>query len=243
MYTFKKGHPMRPLRMNITDTLIRSYEMEKLMECYDATFFQMDDEDFYKFHSEEYIDLLKNINEDNIAIYKDQFLRFGFSADCPYPTNSKFYDFCKLYTSGSLLGANLLNSKKSDICINWSGGLHHAKRQEASGFCYVNDCVLAIIEMLKVYPRVLYLDIDVHHGDGVEEAFFTTDRVLTCSLHKYKDFFPGTGNWNDIGFEKGKFHAVNYPLNEGIDDLTYEHIFKPLIDGIFANFKPSAVLL
>jgi acetoin utilization deacetylase AcuC-like enzyme len=68
-----------------------------------------------------------------------------------------------------------LNEKNSDIFINWSGGLHHAKRQEASGFCYVNDCVLAIIEMLKVYPRVLYLDIDVHHGDGVEEAFLTTN--------------------------------------------------------------------
>lgn len=97
--------------------------------------------------------------------------------------------------------------------------------------------------MLKVYPRVLYLDIDVHHGDGVEEAFFTTDRVLTCSFHKYKDFFPGTGNWNDIGFEKGTYHAVNYPLNEGIDDITYEHIFKPVIDNIFMHFKPSAVLL
>ncbi len=97
--------------------------------------------------------------------------------------------------------------------------------------------------MLKVYPRVLYLDIDVHHGDGVEEAFFTTNRVMTCSFHKYKDFFPGTGNWNDIGFENGKYHAVNYPLNEGIDDMTYEHIFKPVMDAIFANFKPSAVLL
>jgi len=187
----------------------------------------MDDQKFYDFHSEEYIDLLKNINEDNIGMYKDQFSRFGFSPDCPYPTNSKFYDFCKLYTSGSLLGAHLLNAKKSEIAINWSGGLHHAKRQEASGFCYVNDCVIAIIEMLKVYPS---------HGDGVEEAFFTTNRVLTCSFHKYRDFFPGTGNWNDIGFEDGKFHAVNYPLNEGINDLTYEGIFKPVIDMIFSNF-------
>lgn len=98
--------------------------------------------------------------------------------------------------------------------------------------------------MLKTYPRVLYLDIDVHHGDGVEEAFFTTDRVLTCSFHhKYKDFFPGTGDHKDIGFEKGKYHAVNFPLREGIDDLTYEHIFKPVMNGIIESFKPSAILM
>ena len=64
----------------------------------------------------------------------------------------------------------------TDIAINWSGGLHHAKKMEASGFCYVNDIVLAILELLKYHPRVLYIDIDIHHGDGVEEAFYTTDR-------------------------------------------------------------------
>lgn len=82
------------------------------------------------------------------------------------------------------------------------GGLHHAKMAEASGFCYVNDIVLGIIELLKVYRRVLYIDIDIHHGDGVEEAFYCTNRVMTLSLHKYgKDFFPGTGSLNDKGAE------------------------------------------
>lgn len=85
------------------------------------------------------------------------------------------------------------------------GGLHHAKKNEASGFCYTNDIVLAILDLLKShkrYPfpfpfysdnRVLYVDIDVHHGDGVEEAFYHTNRVMTVSFHKYGDFFPGTG--------------------------------------------------
>ena len=102
---------------------------------------------------------------------------------------------------------------------------------------------MAILELLKKYPWVLYIDIDVHHGDGVEEAFFTTNRVMTCSLHKFKDFFPGTGHQKDIGFEDGKYHAINFPLNEGIDDFTYEMLFKPLIDKIFECFKPSAVLM
>lgn len=243
IYTFKKGHPMRPLWMKITDELIDVYGLKNHMSCFDSLALDIPDTLFYNFHSEEYIDLLKNINEETLPIYQDQFTWFGFSADCPYPSNSKFYDFCKLYTTGSILSANLLNDRIVDTAINWSGGLHHAKRQEASGFCYVNDCVLAILELLKVYDWVLYLDIDVHHGDGVEEAFLTTDRVMTCSLHKYKDFFPGTGSYDDIGFEKGKYHSVNFPLSEGIDDITYEQIFKPLVDNVFEYFRPSAVVL
>ena len=79
------------------------------------------------------------------------------------------------------------------MTVNWAGGLHHAHRAEAAGFCYVNDIAVAIQELLKWHPRVLYLDIDVHHGDGVQEAFYLTDRVMTVSFHKYgTNFFPGT---------------------------------------------------
>lgn len=72
--------------------------------------------------------------------------------------------------------ARRLNNQACDIAINWAGGLHHAKKCGASGFCYINDLVLGILELLKHHARVLYIDIDVHHGDGVEEAFFFTDR-------------------------------------------------------------------
>ena len=72
----------------------------------------------------------------------------------------------------------MLNNDQCDIAINWAGGLHHAKKSEASGFCYVNDIVIGILELLKVHPRVLYIDIDIHHGDGVQEAFYLTDRYI-----------------------------------------------------------------
>lgn len=78
------------------------------------------------------------------------------------------------------------------------------------------------------YFRVLYVDIDVHHGDGVEEAFYTTDRVMTCSFHKYGDFFPGTGELKDIGAGRGKYYAVNVPLRDGITDESYQSIFVPV---------------
>ncbi len=95
--------------------------------------------------------------------------------DCP--VFDGLYEFCASYVAGSVRGAEWIMQGESDIAINWAGGLHHAKKTEASGFCYVNDCVLAILELLKVYERVLYIDIDCHHGDGVEEAFYATDRV------------------------------------------------------------------
>lgn len=81
---------------------------------------------------------------------------------------------------------------------------------------------MAILELLKTYERVLYIDIDCHHGDGVEEAFFTTNRVMTASFHKFGDYFPGTGALDDIGVGPGKYYAVNFPLSEGVDDLTFE---------------------
>ena len=110
--------------------------------------------------------------------------------DCP--VFDGLFDFCQISAGGSVAGAIKLNHGLSDIAINWAGGLHHAKKSEAAGFCYINDIVLGILELLKYHQRVLYVDIDIHHGDGVEEAFFTSDRVMTFSLHKYgiSTFFP-----------------------------------------------------
>ena len=91
-----------------------------------------------------------------------------------------------------------LNNGQNDLVINWSGGLHHAKKVLLDLLhC---DCALCILELLKKHPRVLYIDIDIHHGDGVEEAFYTSNRVMTCSFHKYGDYFPGNGDVSDLGW-------------------------------------------
>ena len=90
---------------------------------------------------------------------------------------------------------------------------------------------------------MLYIDIDVHHGDGVEEAFYLTDRVMSCSFHKYGDFFPGTGNINDIGMKKGRGYAVNVPLRDGIEAESFGAIFRPVIQHIMDWFRPGAVVL
>ena len=163
--------------------------------------------------------------------------------ECDCPTFEGLYTFAQISAGGSIDAAIKLNHKKSDICINWAGGLHHAKKSEASGFCYINDIVLGILELLKCHNRVLYIDIDVHHGDGVEEAFYCTNRVLTMSLHKYGDFFPGTGNIKDIGHQEGKYYALNVPLKSGMDDIGYTTIFKKLLDEVISKYRPGAIVM
>ncbi len=161
--------------------------------------------------------------------------------DCP--GFEGLYEFCSISAGGSIAAAQSLNSGQADIAINWAGGLHHAKKREASGFCYVNDIVLAILELLRAHVRVLYIDIDIHHGDGVEEAFYSTDRVLTASFHKYGDFFPGTGDVKDRGIKKGKGYSVNVPLRDGITDESFGLVFREVIGYVMKWYQPGAVVL
>ena len=102
----------------------------------------------------------------------------------------------------------------------------------------------AINELLKHFARVLYIDIDIHHGDGVQEAFYPSDRVMTLSLHKYgQNFFPGTGDLFEIGSGPGRYHSVNVPLREGIDDASYMSIFKPVLASVVQYYQPSVIVL
>lgn len=237
------NHPMKPHRVRMTHHLIKTYDMLDKLDMIDPNCHRdiVESIDFTKFHSDEYIDFLEKVNPENMKTLTEQLIYFNIGDDCPIFDG--LYDFCKIYTTGSILCANSLNTNSSKIAINWSGGLHHAKKHQASGFCYVNDCVLAILELLNVHERVLYIDIDIHHGDGVEEAFFCTDRVLTLSFHKYGDYFPGTGSLQDIGYGPGTNYAINFPLLEGMDDFSYEYIFKKVVFDIVEVYRPGAILM
>ena len=230
---------MKPHRVRMTHSLVVTYGLNEQLDIYRPR--MITQEEMTKFHSDDYVHFLRNTTPDNMHEFLTQLQRFNVGEDCPLFDG--LYDYCQLYTSGSVGGAVRLNNNQNDIVINWSGGLHHAKKGEASGFCYINDCVLCILELLKKHPRVLYIDIDIHHGDGVEEAFYTSDRVMTCSFHKYGDYFPGTGDVSDLGYGKGKGYAINFPLHDGMDDEAFVSIFRPIITGIMENFKPEAVCL
>ena len=240
LFNYGEGHPMRPHRVRLTHELVVNYNLYKHMNVFRPKMASR--ADLNAFHSDEYVAFLKNVTTDTMDQYPDAVDRYNLSADCP--VFDGLYEYCQTYVGGSLSGAARINQKTSDIVLNWSGGMHHAKKAEASGFCYINDIVLAILELLKVHMRVLYIDIDIHHGDGVEEAFYLTNRVMTLSFHQsgVGGFFPGTGHANDCGAKAGKNYSLNFPLQAGMDDESYASIFKPVIAKVRAQFCNSAQL-
>ncbi|KAG8906139.1 hypothetical protein FRB99_007529 [Tulasnella sp. 403] len=230
---------MKPHRMRMTHELVSSYGMLDKMDIIiprRASPVQMT-----RFHTDEYVDFLNRVTPETVQEMTGGGTKFLVGED--NPAFEGLFEFCSISAGGSINAAQRLNEGKADIAINWAGGLHHAKKREASGFCYVNDIVLAILELLRYHSRVLYIDIDCHHGDGVEEAFYSTDRVLTCSFHKQKDYFPGTGRMEDVGRDKGKGYAVNVPLLNGVTDEEYRSIFEPVVQHIMDWYRPGAVVL
>ncbi|KAK4200085.1 putative histone deacetylase [Triangularia verruculosa] len=238
-YAYVTGHPMKPHRIRLAHSLVMNYNVYKFLEIYRAK--PAVTSEMTQFHTDEYIEFLQKVTPDNMDSFMREQGKYNVGDDCP--VFDGLFEFCGISAGGSMEGAARLNREKCDIAINWAGGLHHAKKSEASGFCYVNDIVLAILELLRFKKRVLYIDIDVHHGDGVEEAFYTTDRVMTVSFHKYGEYFPGTGELRDIGIGPGKYYAVNFPLRDGIDDAAYETIFEPVITNVMQYYQPEAVVL
>ncbi|KAK0754341.1 histone deacetylase RPD3-like protein [Schizothecium vesticola] len=238
-YAYVTGHPMKPHRIRLAHSLVMNYNVYKFLEIYRAK--PAVTSEMTQFHTDEYIEFLQKVTPDNMDNHMREQGKYNVGDDCP--VFDGLFEFCGISAGGSMEGAARLNREKCDIAINWAGGLHHAKKSEASGFCYVNDIVLAILELLRFKKRVLYIDIDVHHGDGVEEAFYTTDRVMTVSFHKYGEYFPGTGELRDIGIGQGKHYAVNFPLRDGIDDTAYQTIFEPTISAVMEYYQPEAVVL
>ncbi|KAH8923501.1 histone deacetylase [Atractiella rhizophila] len=238
-YHYGPGHPMKPHRVKMTHSLVMNYNLYKHMEIFRAK--PATKREMSQFHTDEYVDFLSRIIPDNVDTHSREMAKFNVGDDCP--VFDGLFDYCSISAGGSMEGAARLSRDKCDIAINWAGGLHHAKKAEASGFCYINDIVLGILELLRYHERVLYIDIDVHHGDGVEEAFYTTDRVMTVSFHKYGEFFPGTGDLRDTGYGRGKNHAVNFPLRDGVTDATYKSVFEPVITAVMERYQPGAIVL
>lgn len=241
---FGNSHPMKPWRLTLSKGLIMSYGMHAAMDTYLSR--QATEEEMNDFHSQDYLEYLRTAK---VAMPDDDTPKpynLGGS-DCPIFEG--LFNYCSMYSGASIDAARKLCNNESDIAINWSGGLHHAKKAEASGFCYANDIVLAILQLLRKHPRVLYIDIDVHHGDGVEEAFWSSDRVLTLSMHKYDgmNFFPGTGDLDRTGPDEesntGAHHSINVPLSDGIDDEQYIWLFKTIVGKCVERFRPSAIVL
>jgi histone deacetylase 8 len=231
------------LQASMVQDLIRSYGLTSnnkmlVVQSLDAT-----EDELKLFHSSSYIDFLKSVNDtDDFDENGEEQDEFGLGYDCPLLERT--YDFVKTVAGGSLTAAKLLAKSKCEIAINWFGGWHHAQRDSAAGFCYVNDIVLAIHKLTEKFHKILYVDLDIHHGDGVQNAFEYSNKILTLSFHKLMPgFYPGTGKLEDVGSSKGKYYSINVPFLEGISNTTYLKVFSDVFPRVMEAFQPEALVV
>jgi len=192
-----------------------------------------------KFHSARYLHALKTAAKGR---WDTEALNMGIGTlDCP--VFAGMYDYGVLATGGTLTAAKLILSGSADVAFNPSGGFHHAGPEQASGFCYINDVALACTILAEEGKRVLYLDVDVHHGDGVAYGFYGRPDVMTISFHESPGtLFPGTGSAEEIGEGLGKGYCVNVPLPVGTYDQVYMKAFESITLPLIGVYDPDVIV-
>jgi acetoin utilization protein AcuC len=238
-FDYGETHPLKTVRLKLTYELSRACGLfsvpgSRLIEPHMAA-----DEDLLKFHEKGYLEALKKANS-GVTVFGAEQYSLGPGDN---PVFRGLYDWSRLVTGATLDAASLVGSGEVDIAFSISGGLHHARSSSASGFCYVNDPVIAILSLLEKGKRVLYVDIDAHHGDGVQDAFYATDRVLTLSIHETgSQLFPGTGFEDETGEGPGKGYSVNIPMPPYSDDELFLYAFNELFPPLIELFRPDVVV-
>ncbi|XP_011711094.1 histone deacetylase 8 isoform X4 [Macaca nemestrina] len=211
-----------PKRASMVHSLIEAYALHKQMRIVKPKVASM--EEMATFHTDAYLQHLQKVSQEGDDDHPDS-IEYGLGYDCP--ATEGIFDYAAAVGGATITAAQCLIDGMCKVAINWSGGWHHAKKDEASGFCYLNDAVLGILRLRRKFERILYVDLDLHHGDGVEDAFSFTSKVMTVSLHKFSPgFFPGTGDVSDVGLGKGRYYSVNVPIQDGIQDEKYYQIFE-----------------
>ncbi len=238
-FSYGASHPLKPIRLKLTFELVKACGLllpgdPRLVVPEPAT-----REDLLAFHTPDYVAMLEASNSGaepaGAAAYG-----LGYGDNPVFPG---MFDWSLLVAGSSLRAADLVEGGEASIAFNMSGGLHHAMAGRASGFCYVNDPVLAIMLLVSRGRRVAYIDIDAHHGDGVQAAFYHTDRVLTISLHETGEtLFPGTGFAGETGAGAGKGYSVNVPLLAGSGDEEFVRAFTGTVPREIERFRPDVVV-
>ncbi len=197
-------------------------------------------EEVEKFHTAEYLDAIIAAERGDLS---ESALAMGLGTpDCP--VFKGMYDYAMYAAGATLTGARMLIEGKADIAFNPSGGYHHAHAGSAAGFCYINDIVLGAMRLAEAGNRVLFLDVDVHHCDGVQEAFYGRNDVMTISLHESgRSLFPGTGMEWEIGKGEGRGYTVNVPLPVGTHDRIYEKAFNKVAVPLLEAYAPDIIML
>jgi len=238
-YDYGPTHPLKIIRLKLTYELIHAYGLLDLPSVQTVITRRAEEEDLAVFHSREYLNILKEASE---GYLRGNAYSFGLGPG-DNPIFPGLYNWSLLVTGATLQAVDFVASGKGEIAFNIAGGLHHAMRSRASGFCYINDPVIGILKLLEHGKRVAYIDIDAHHGDGVQKAFYQTNKVLTISLHETGyTLFPGTGFEYEIGEGEGGGYAVNLPFPPYTDDEVYVWAFEEIVPPLVRAFQPDVVV-
>jgi acetoin utilization protein AcuC len=228
---------MRPERLRRTFDLLTAYDAFHGIEVSAPE--PCPEEALVQIHSPQFVLAVKQIAEDP---HHPHAHRFGFGSG-DNPIFPGMYNASRLYTGASLQAAQAV-VQGADIAMSISGGLHHAHFDCAAGFCIFNDCAVALRELRRRYHRVAYIDIDVHHGDGVQELFYSDPSVLTVSIHQSgRTLFPGTGQPEETGTGGGVGFSLNLPVWPGTSDAVWLHLFEAAAMPVLQAFAPGAVVL
>lgn len=238
-YDYGPTHPLRVFRLKLAQELIHAYGLLDLPSVQSISTIKADEDDLALFHSREYLDILKQAGDGHL---RGDAYTYGLGPG-DNPIFPGLYDWSLWITGATLQAVDFVASGAGEVAFNIAGGLHHALRSRASGFCYINDPVIGILKLLSLGKRVAYIDIDAHHGDGVQKAFYQTNRVLTISLHETGySLFPGTGFEYEIGEGEGEGYSVNLPFPPYTDDESYLWAFEEIVPELIDRFKPDVVV-
>jgi acetoin utilization protein AcuC len=244
-YNFGEGHPLTPKRIEVTFALMKEYELVNENELTLLTPRLATEEEVLWIHKPAYIEKLKELNQISQPSYQS-LPEFGLGPG-DNPIFPGMYDAAMAVCGASLTAAEyLLSDENHKRSFNIMGGLHHAIPEMASGFCILNDVAIAIEKLIRNKPgsKVLYIDYDAHHGDGVQSIFYERSDVLTLSFHQDgHTLFPGTGFLNENGKGEGKGYALNVPLLPGTIDTIFLDVFGKLVPQIMDAYRPDKIVI
>lgn len=234
-YDLGGDHPLHPVRLDLTIRL--ASELGVLDGVPLLVPEQAPDVEIRRSHDAAYLDAVKAAPEDG----PDPAYGLG-TPDNPVFTN--MHQASALVVGSSLLAAQQIAAGHTKRAVNIAGGLHHAMAGSAAGFCVYNDCSVAISWLLdNGFERIAYLDTDVHHGDGVQAAFYDDPRVLTVSLHQHPlTLWPGTGYPAELGDGEAEGYSVNVPLMPMTRDGDWLRAFEAVVPALLAEFQPQLIV-
>jgi len=241
-YRLSEDHPLQPLRVKLTVDLIRDLGLDALAEVVPPRV--ASDEEIGLCHSGAYVDLVRRLSDRPPPPGRPtpEIIEAGF--DSPdNPVAPGMHEACAVVVGGSLVAAEAVHSGAALHAFNPAGGLHHAMRDRASGFCIYNDVAVAAAWLCRQGHRVACVDVDVHHGDGTQALFYSDPQVLTISLHESGRYlFPGTGFPDETGVGAGRGASANLPLAPYTWDEPWLAAFDAVVPPLVRDFRPTVLL-